>query len=376
VKKNCMLTPGPTMVPHEVLLAEAAPMVHHRTEQFSAFMAEAVEGLKKLFGTAEDVYIFAGSGTAGMEAAVANVCSAGDKVICAVGGKFGERWAELGRAFGCEVVEVPVEWGKSFEPEQAEDVLHKHPDARALYITHSETSTGALSDVEAIARLVRDTPTLLAVDSITGVGVHPVKMDEWGVDIVVSGSQKGCMMAPGLAFVAVSPRTWEAIMACQSPRYYLDLTAARRNWEKQGTVFTAPVSLIRALHKSLEMIFDEGLDRVHERHARLGRAARAAVQALGLRLLAEKPANGVTAAYVPDGMNSSKLIALMRDKHGVTIANGPGELKGKIIRIGHMGYVSEGDLLVGLAALEAGLQELGYAFEFGAGLCAAREALA
>ena len=256
MKKNCMLTPGPTMVPHEVLLAEAAPMVHHRTKEFCAFMAETAEGLKTLFGTKQDVYILAGSGTAGMEAAVANVCSPGDKIICAVGGKFGERWAELGRAFGCEVIEVALEWGKSFEPAQAEEVLSKHPDARALYITHSETSTGALNDVEAIARLTRDTPTLLAVDSITGVGVHPVKMDEWGVDIIVSGSQKGCMMAPGLAFIALSPRTWEAVMACQAPRYYLDLTAARRAWEKQGTAFTAPVSLIRALRKALDMILE------------------------------------------------------------------------------------------------------------------------
>ena len=371
-----MLTPGPTMVPHEVLLAEAAPMVHHRTAEFSAFMAEAVEGLKTLFGTAQDVYILAGSGTAGMEAAVANVCSSGDKIVCAVGGKFGERWAELGRAFGCEVVEIPVEWGKSFEPEQAEEALRKHPDARALYMTHSETSTGALSDLEAIARLTRETPTLLAVDSITGVGVHPVKMDEWGADIVVSGSQKGCMMAPGLAFIAVSPRTWEAVMACQSPRYYLDLTAARRNWQKRGTVFTAPVSLIHALHKALEMIFDEGLEQVHARHARLARAARAAVQAVGLRLMAEHPANGLTAVYGPEGMSTTELIGVMREKHGVTIANGQGELKGRILRIGHMGYVSEGDLLVGLNALEAGLRELGYGFEFGAAVRAARKAFA
>ncbi|NLW49666.1 MAG: alanine--glyoxylate aminotransferase family protein [Candidatus Brocadiaceae bacterium] len=376
MKKNCMLTPGPTMVPHEVLLAEAAPMVHHRTKEFSAFMAETAEGLKKLFGTQQDVYILAGSGTAGMEAAVANVCSPGDKMICAVGGKFGERWAELGRAFGCEVVEIPIEWGRSFEPEQARDALRAHPDARALYVTHSETSTGALSDVKAIAQLTRETPTLLAVDSITGVGVHPVKMDEWGLDIVVSGSQKGCMMAPGLAFIAVSPRTWDAVKACQSPRYYLDLTAARRNWEKLGTAFTAPVSLVHALRRALEMIFDEGLDQVFERHARLARAARAAVQALGLRLLAERPANGVTAAYVPDGMSSSRLIALMRDKHGVTMADGQGDLKGRIIRIGHMGYVSEGDLLVGLAALEAGLREMGHAIELGGGLRAAQEALA
>jgi aspartate aminotransferase-like enzyme len=376
MKKNYMFTPGPTMVPQEVLLAEAAPMIHHRTDEFSGILTEVVGGLRRLFGTAEDVYVVMGSGTAAMEASVANVCSPGDKVICATGGKFAERWCELAAAYGCEVVEIPVEWGESLTVEQVRAALEANPDARALYVTHSETSTGALTDVEAIAALTRQTPTLLGVDGITSVGVHPVKMDEWGVDLLVSGSQKGCMVPPGLGFIAVSPRAWETVEACTSPRYYLDLRAMRESWQKTTTPFTAAVSLVRALHKGLEMILEEGLDEVHARHARMAGAARAAVAALGLGLVAENPVNGVTAVYGPEGMDTGKLVDLMRDKYGVTIAGGQAKLKGRIFRIGHMGYVSEQDLLVGIGTLETALAELGHAREPGAALRAAQQALA
>jgi len=253
VKKHYMFTPGPTMVPPEVLLAEAAPMMHHRTPQFSRILREVTDGLKELFGTQQEVFVIAGSGTAAMEAAVANTCSPGDRAICVTGGKFGERWAELCAAYGCEVLRVECEWGRSPTVEQVKEALAKAPDARVLCVTHSETSTGALTDVEAIAALTRGSntlllvdsiTTLLLVDSITGVGVHPVRMDEWGVDVLVSGSQKGCMMPPGLAFIAVSPRTWEVVEQCTSPRYYLDLRAMRDNLEKTTTPFTPAVSLI------------------------------------------------------------------------------------------------------------------------------------
>jgi aspartate aminotransferase-like enzyme len=375
MKKNYMFTPGPTMVPQEVLLAEAAPMIHHRTEEFSKILIETADGLKRLFGTSQDVYVIMGSGTAAMEAAVANVCSPGDKVICAVGGKFGERWTELGKAYGASVVQIPVEWGRGLSVEQAAAALKENPDARALYVTQSETSTGALTDVEAIARLTRNSPTLLAVDAITGTGVHPCKMDQWGVDIVVSGSQKGCMIGPGLAFIAVSPRTWQAVEACKSPRYYLDLRSMRKNWKNGTTPFTAAVSLIRALHKSLEMIFQEGLDEVYARHARLARMARAAARGLGLRMVASDPANGVTAVYAPEGIDTDQLVDLMHENYGVMLAEGQGKLKGKVFRIGHMGYVSEEDLLVAVSALERGLKELGYRFPLGSGVKAAIEAL-
>jgi aspartate aminotransferase-like enzyme len=375
MKKNYMFTPGPTMVPHEVLLAEAAPMVHHRTAEFSRIMKEVQEGLKVLFGTSQDVYIIMGSGTAAMEAAVANVCSPGDVALCAVGGKFGERWAELGRAYGCEVVEIGVEWGESLSVDQVKAALRAHPGARALYLTHSETSTGALTDLEAIAALTRRTDTLLVVDSITGVGVHPVKMDEWGVDIVVSGSQKGCMIPPGLAYIAVSARTWAAVEASKSPRYYLDLRAMKKNWEKATTPFTAAVSLIRAQHKALEMILAEGLENVYARHERMARACRAAAQAMGLKLVAEHPANGVTAVWNPPGVETGKLMKLLQARYGVTLADGQGKMKGKIFRIGHMGYVCEEDILVAVGALEKALAELGHKFPAGAGLRAVQDAL-
>jgi aspartate aminotransferase-like enzyme len=311
-----------------------------------------------------------------MEAAVVNVCSPGDKIICVNGGKFGERWGELGRAYGCNVVELVVEWGKSPTVEQIAAALKAHPDARALYITQSETSTGALTDVEAIGRLTRETDTLLGVDAITGIGIHPFKMDAWGVDVAVSGAQKGCMIPPGLAFIAVSPRTWQAVEACKSPRYYLDLTAMKVNWKKTTTPFTSAVSLIRALHKSLDMIFAEGLDEVYARHARLARATRAAGAALRLKLLAEVPSNGVTAFYGPEGMDTEKIVDTMLSKYGVAIAEGQGKMKGRIFRIGHMGYVSEEDLLVAIGTLEMTLRDLGYRFQSGSGVRAAQEALA
>jgi aspartate aminotransferase-like enzyme len=369
VKKNFMFTPGPTMVPQEVLLAEATPLIHHRTAAFSAIMAEAAKGLQALFGTAQDVYMITGSGTAAMEAAVVNVCSPGD-------GKFAERWGDLARAYGCNAVDVPVEWGKSLPPAQARAALKAHPDARALYITQSETSTGALTDVQAIAALTRKTDVLLGVDSITGIGVHPFMFDEWGVDIAVSGSQKGCMTPPGLSFIAVSPRTWKAVEACTTPRYYLDLGAMKKNWGKTTTPFTSAVSLIRALHKALEMILAEGLEQVHARHARLAAGTRAGVKALGLKLVAENPVNGVTAVWGPEGMDTGKLIKLLSAKYGVTFAEGQGDLKGRIFRIGHMGYVCEEDILVAIGTLEWALAELGCRFEPGAGVRAAMQALA
>ena len=375
MKKHYMFTPGPTMVPAEALLAEAAPMIHHRTPQFSKILRETTDWLKELYGTAQEVFIIAGSGTAAMEAAIANTCSPGDKAICAVGGKFGERWEELCKTYGCDVKTIEVEWGKSVTVEQARKALAETPQARVFCITHSETSTGALTDVEAIATLTRKSNTLLVVDSITGLGIHPVKMDQWGVDIVVSGSQKGCMIAPGLAFIAVSPRTWEAVEKCKSPRYYLDLMAMRKNLEKTTTPFTPAISLIRALHKALEMIREEGPDNVFARHAQLAEASRAAMKAIGLKLVSECPANGVTAVWAPDGVDTDKLNKKMRDEYGVTIAGGQGWMKGKIFRIGHMGYVSKEDLLVAIASVERALKEFGYKFEFGAGLAAAHKVL-
>ncbi|MFW6189058.1 MAG: pyridoxal-phosphate-dependent aminotransferase family protein [Planctomycetota bacterium] len=375
MKKNYMFTPGPTMVPQEVLLEEAAPMIHHRTDRFSAIMAEVNRGLQKLFGTEQTVFVIMGTGTAAMEAAVVNVCSPGDKVLYAPGGKFGERWGAIAEAYGCRTVPLPVEWGESLAVDDASAALAEHPDAKAMYVTHSETSTGALTDVRAIAALTRETDVLLGVDSITSIGVHPFELDEWGVDLAVSGSQKGCMVPPGLSFIAVSLRTWDAVEACESPTYYLDLKAMRKRAADHQTPFTGAVSLVRGLRRALQMMDEEGLQAVFARHARLARATRAAVKALGLRLVADTPANGVTAVYGPEGVNTGDLVNLMREKFGVTIAGGQADLKGKIFRVGHMGYVSEEDLLLCIGTLERALRELGYEFELGAGVQAVQEVL-
>ena len=331
--------------------------------------------MKELFGTTQDVYTICGSGTAAMEAAIANTCSPGDRAICVVGGKFGERWAELCETYGCEVKTIENSWGDSPTTDQVRQALAETPDAKVLCITHSETSTGALTDVEAIAALTRQSDTLLAVDSITGIGVHQVMMDKWGVDVLVSGSQKGLMMPPGLAFIAASERAWKTVEACRSPRYYLDLRAMKKNLAKDTTPYTAPVSLVRALHKALEMMREEGLENVYARHEAMAGAARAAMQALGLKLVAEHPVNGVTAAYAPEGIDTGELTKLTRDTYGVTLAGGQGHLKGKIFRIGHMGYVSPEDLLVAVSTVERALKELGYGFEFGVGVAAAHKAL-
>jgi aspartate aminotransferase-like enzyme len=375
LKKNFLFTPGPTMVPPEVLAAEAQTMIHHRTPQFSAILADVTAGMKELVGTEHDVFVIAGSGTAAMETAVCNIVSPGDKVVCVQAGKFGERWTELCERYGADPIIVEKEYGQSFGADDLAPVLRSEPDVKAVYITQSETSTGALSDVAAIAALTREAGALCIVDAITGIGIQEFRMDEWGVDIAVTGSQKGLMMSPGLAFIAVGPRVWPAVEACTSPRYYLDLAAMKKSAAKQTTPYTSAVSLVRAAQASLAMMRAEGLDEVVARHARLAHATRSAVQALGLELLAATPANVVTAVRAPEGLDSDKLVKLLRDKYGVTIAGGQGELKGKIFRIGHMGYVGEFDILAAVGALERALAELGYAFEAGAGLAAAQKVL-
>jgi aspartate aminotransferase-like enzyme len=364
------------MVPSEVRLAEASEMIHHRTPQFSEMLKEASKGLQKLFGTEQDVYILGGSGTAAMEAAIANTCSPGDEAICVRGGKFGERWAEICEAYGCNVVPVDIKWGQSFTVDMAKIALDANPGAKVLCVTHSETSTGALTDIEAIASLTSKTDTLLVVDAITSVGIHPVEMDRWGVDIIASGSQKGCMIPPGLAFIAASDRAWDVIEGCKSPRYYLDMRKMRKSWTKgYQTPFTGIVSLVRALNKALDMMQEEGLQNLYERHAILAEASRAAVRAIGLEIVPDNPVNGVTAVRVPENIDATRLTSLLEDDYGITIAGGQAELKGKIFRIGHMGYVSREDLLICISAIERGLRELGHKFDFGAGVSAAQQVL-
>jgi len=373
--KQYLLAPGPTPVPDEVVRAMAQTMIHHRTPQFSEVFAEAREGLKALFGTKNDVLVLASSGTGAMEAAVSNLFSPGEKVLVINGGKFGERWQQIGQAFGLQVTQLKVEWGKAVKPEVVEKHLKVYPDIQGVLIQASETSTTTLHPVREIAELTRGGP-LLVVDGVTAVGVLPVPMDEWGIDVLVTGSQKALMLPPGLGFIALNERAWARTEKAKLPRFYFDLRLERKNQLKKTTAFTPAVSLVFGLHASLEMMQKEGLERVYARHERLARATRAAAAALGLKLLApENPSPAATGIVLPEGMDGEKLLDYLRERMGITFAEGQDQLKGKIIRIAHVGYIGAFDVLVAISALEMALKKLGHPVAFGRGVGAAQEIL-
>ena len=377
MKKNYLFTPGPTQVPPEVLLAEAQPAIHHRTPQFSSLFKELSEDLKYLFQTVKgEVYTLSSSGTGGMEACVANVMSKGEKALVICCGKFGERWDEICSAFGVETILVKVENGKAVDPAVVESCLDKHDGIKAVFATQSETSTGALNDIEAIAKITKRFGKLLIVDSITGIGIHRFPFDEWDIDIAVTGSQKGCMLPPGLAFVCVSPNAWEAIEASDLPKYYWDFKKMKKSLKDSTTAYTPSVSLIVAMKKALDMIKEEGIENVWKRHERLANATREGIKALGLELFAGKySSNVVTSVKVPVGVDISAIIKKLRDGCGVTFTGGQSELKGKIFRIGHIGYIDDFDIITAISAVEKGLFESGYPVDLGKGIAAVQKAL-
>lgn len=373
--KRYLLAPGPTPVPNEVIRAMDETMIHHRTPQFSKAFAEAREGLKGLFGTKNDVLILASSGTAAMEAAVSNLFSPGEKVLVINGGKFGERWLQISQAYGLEVIQLKVEWGKAVKPEVVEKHLKVYPDIQGVLIQASETSTTTLHPVREIAQITRNGP-LFVVDGVTAVGVLPVPMDDWGIDVLVTGSQKALMLPPGLGFIALSDRAWARSEKAKLPRFYLDLRLERKNQQKMTTAFTPAVSLIFGLRASLQMMQEEGLERVYARHERLARATRAAAEALGLNLLApDNPSPAATGILLPGGMDGEKLLEYLRDRMGITFAEGQDQLKGKIIRIAHVGYIGAFDVLVAIGALEMALKKFGHPVELGRGVAAAQQVL-
>jgi len=352
----------------------ARPIIHHRTPQFQAILKEASEGLKYVFQTSNSVFIISSSGTGAMEAAVMNLLSCGDTALVVQGGKFGERWTEIAKAYGinCEIIDV--EWGKAVNPEEISKRLKANPGVKAVFATHCETSTGVDNDIEKIAGIVKVSPAVLVVDAISGLGAIDLKTDAWGVDVVVSGSQKGLMLPPGLGFISVSPKAWKLVEASKSPRYYLDLRKARKALEKNDTPFTSSITLIIALNEALKMMQQDGLENIFSRHRKMADAVRSAVKALGLELFAPTAASSaVTAAKVPSGIDGEKLVKTMRDTYGVTIAGGQAELKGKVFRIAHMGFIAEFDIITGLSCLEKVLAQMGYKFTLGAGIKAAEE---
>ncbi len=373
--KQYLLSPGPTPIPNEVALAMSETMIHHRTPQFNKVFEEARQGLKTLFGTNGDVLILASSGTGAMEAAVANLFSPGDKVLVINGGKFGERWLNIANAFGLDPVEVKVEWGKAVKVDVVEKQLNLHPDIQSVMIQASETSTTVLHPVKEIAKLTKNGPLFL-VDGVTAVGVLPVPLDEWGIDALVTGSQKALMLPPGLGFIALSERAWQKTKKAKLPRFYFDLNLERKNQAKGSGAFTPAVSLIFGLRASLDMMAREGFDRVYARHARMARATRAAATAMGLKLLApDSPSPAATGIFLPKGLDADKVLDYLRDQMGVILAEGQDQLRGKAIRIAHVGYMGAFDVITAIAALEMALRKFGAEIPFGRGVAAAQEVL-
>jgi serine---pyruvate transaminase len=374
VKKKYLMTPGPTPVPAEVMLSMAGPMIHHRTPDFSAAFAAAIEGLKYVFQTSGDALLFACSGTGVMESAIANCFCAGDTVIVCRNGKFGDRQKQIAEVYGLNVVDLAYEWTEVVKPADVAAALAANPGARGVIVTQSETSSGVLNDVKAIGAIVRAyDDTVLIVDSITGIGAVECKTDEWGLDVVMTGSQKGLMLPPGLAACTVSEKAWRAYERSTLPKYYFDWKKYAKNIEKDTTPFTPAVSLVLGLNVALRMIQEEGLDNVIARHSMLAEATRKGVEALGLRLSAPPEGRGsaVTPVWVPEGVDGKAIVKTMKDRYGVTIAGGQDDYVGRIIRIGHLGYFGEFDIITTLAALEMTLAGLGYEFERGAGIKAA-----
>ncbi len=375
--KSYLLAPGPTPVPPEVAAAMALPVIHHRTPQFGEMLAEVQEGLRELFGTGQDVLVLAASGTGAMEGSVTNLLSPGDEVVVVNGGKFGERWTKICQGYGVVVHEVTVEWGRAVEPAAVAHALEAHPKVRAVFAQASETSTCVLHPVPALAELTRRRDVLLVVDGITAVGVVDLPMDRLGIDVLVTGSQKALMLPPGLAFVALSERAWAATERARLPRFYFDFRRERKGVAERSTAWTPAISLIYGLRAALRLLFDEGLPEVYARHDRLARATRAAATALGLRLLApDSPSPAATAIRLPDGLDGSALFRYLRDRMRVTFAGGQDRLKGKVIRIAHLGYVDAFDVVTGVAALELALRHFGAPVELGRGVGAAEAVLA
>jgi aspartate aminotransferase-like enzyme len=376
VIKQLLLAPGPTPVPARVRLAMAQPMFHHRTPQFSALFGEVRQALRELYQTKQDVLMLAASGTGAMEAAVCNCFAPGDEVIVVNGGKFGERWGKLAKSFSIEPIEIRVEWGRAVRPEQVEEALAAHPKARGVLVQGSETSTTAVHPLREIAAVTRRRDTLLVVDGITAVGVYPIPMDEWGIDVLLTGSQKALMLPPGLALIALSERAWTRVEQTSQPRFYFDLPRERTNQAKNTTAYTPAISLVIGLREALAMMREEGFASVFARHERLARATRAACEALGLRLVApDNPSPAVTGVYVPERIDGGKLFAYLRDQMRVVFAGGQDHLKGKIVRIAHLGYMDVFDTIAAIAAFEMALRRFGHPVELGRGVGAAQAEL-
>ena len=375
MKKQLLLTPGPTPVPENVLAAAAEPIIHHRTSEFSEIFMEVVEGLKYVFGTKEDVFVLTSSGSGAMETAVINTLSAGDKTISICGGKFGERWGKICGAYGVEVKEISLEWGELYTKEQLAEELKANPETKVVFATLSETSSGTVYDIQGYGEVIAQTDAILIVDGISGLGATPCPMDDWKVDVFVSGSQKSFMIPPGLAYIAFSQKAWNLVEQSNLPKFYFNAQAYKKNLGKKTTPYTPAVSLVIQQKKALDIIKSEGLEKLFEHYRILGDATRAGIKALGMELLSKNPGNILTAVKVPTGIDGVQLVKTMQEKYMAYIAGGQDPYKGKIFRIAHLGYMGGFDIITALSALEMTLSELSYDFESGSSLKAAEDIL-
>lgn len=369
-----MLTPGPTPVPEETLLELARPLFHHRSAEFRQILDEVLQDLQYIYQTKNPVLPLTCSGTGGLEAAVANCLPQGSKAICLIAGRFGERWRHLCQAFGVEPISVTVPPGQAVQPEQLARALAEHPDAVGVCSTLSETATGVGHDLAAFGRLVAATPAVLLVDAISALGVMECRTDAWHLDMCVSGSQKALMLPPGLAFVSVSDKAWQAIDRNPARRdFYFDLKKARKSLETRDTPYTPAHTLVRALRASLRRIRAQGLENIWQTQSRNAAAARAGFQAMGLELFPTQPAPGLTVFKVPDGLDGVALLTQLEKQYGLKLAGGQDQLKGKIVRLGHMGYIDQFDVLAALSGVELVLREMGFPLEPGSGVAAAQK---
>jgi aspartate aminotransferase-like enzyme len=370
--KLMLMIPGPTPVPERVLQAMAKHPIGHRSADFSAIFGEVTENLKWLHQTKNDLLILAASGTGAMEAGIINFLSPNDKVLVCTNGKFGERWGEVCEAYGLNTQYVKADWGQPLDPAAIKAALDAAPDIKAVIVTHSETSTGVINDLKTISAHVKAHGALMMADTVTSLGACSVPVDEWSLDVVASGSQKGYMIPPGLSFVSVSEKAWEAYKTAKLPKFYLDLGPYRKNAAKNTTPFTPAINLIFAMQASLQMMRNEGLENIFTRHDRLKRATRAAIKAMGQPLYAaDNCASPAITAVMPEGIDAEQVRSLMKKKYDIILAGGQDTLKGKIFRIGHLGFVSDREVLTAIASLESTFAELGSKATPGAGVAAA-----
>jgi aspartate aminotransferase-like enzyme len=377
MQKKYLLAPGPTQVSPEVLLAMAQPVLHHRAPEFAKLFEQVRQDLKWFFQTQNDVLVLASTGTGGMEGSVTNFLSPGEKALVVNGGKFGERWMKICQAYGVKVEEIKVEWGHAVRPDQIKTALEKDGSIKAVFTQASESSTGVAHDVRAIAQIVRNhEDCLMVVDAVSAMGVFDIQTDNWGLDIVVTGSQKALSLPPGLAFVSVSEKAWRRAEKAKNGRFYFNFKKERESQAKNQTAYTAAVTLVVGLDAALRMLKQEGLQNVFARHHLLARATREAMKGIGLQLFPkESPSDALTAVVAPEGFDGQAVYKDLRVKYGITAAGGQDQLKGKVFRIAHMGYTDVFDVIVAVAGVEMVLKGMGHPLRLGTGVGVAQEIL-